>query len=472
MESGVWDRRIGRYLLEDLVTETAGTALWRATDPALQRPVGVRLVPTEDPRMSGLREAAARAARVHDRRIVRVLDVVETDRYLGIVTEWVTGEPWSDLLVERWMPQEAAIVALEVGRALDSAHRSGATHGRIRPDSVMITDTREVRLRGLEVDSALWGVEPPGDPWIADLNGTGSVLYAGLTRHWPGPRGVDGLASAPDHNGPPVPSALAPDVPADLDRIVARSVTSVRTPADSRPFADVSECVLALEDALGRIGTSGERNRIAEDTDNATDRLLSRLGTITVMALALAGLGLLLWQLTVGRAGGGVVDDGAALAAAAPRGTPLPPAQESPFPIVASRDFDPGGDGQENRRSVRLAYDSDRRTAWRTESYTSAEPGGSAGVGVVFDLGAVRPVRAIDLKLAGSGADFEIATATGDPGRLQGYRTVVDITGSGDKIKVRTPTAVNARFILVKLTRLPFDGSTYSGGLREVTILG
>ena len=125
--------------------------------------MAVRILPQADPRASRLREAAAGAAKVLDRRTVRVLDVVETDEELAVVTEWVTGTCWLDLLDDGWSPQEVTIVALEVARALESAHQSGVTHGRLRPQSVMITDTREVRLRGLGVDAVLRGEDPFDD---------------------------------------------------------------------------------------------------------------------------------------------------------------------------------------------------------------------------------------------------------------------------------------------------------------------
>ncbi len=410
---------------------------------------------------------------MHDRRLVRVLDVVDTADHLGIVTEWVNGDSWTELLTERWSPQEAAIVALEVGRALESAHATGVTHGRIRPDSVMVTDTREVRLRGLGVDAVLWGVEPVGDPWRADLNGVGALLYAGLTKRWPGSERVVGLRPAPVlHGHTQAPSALVPDIDGELDRIIARSLVMARTPDGTEDYTSVGECVHALEDVMSQLGSADGQAHRAQDAQNATDRLLGRLGTVAVVVLAMAGMGLLLWQLTIGRSDVASSDAAAVASAFEPLSTPQPPIPEGPFPIVAARDFDPDGDGRENPKQVKLAYDGDKSTAWRTQSYPTSEPDGSAGVGVVFDLGAVRPVRAIDLKLAGAGADFKIATTTESKARSAKFRTVVDITGAGDKINVRTPRAINARFVLVKLTRLPFDGQSYSGGLREVTILG
>ena len=53
----------------------------------------------------------------------------------------------------------------------------------------------------------------------------------------------------------------------------------------------------------------------------------------------------------------------------------------------------------------------------------------------------MRPVRAIDLKLVGSGTDFEVLTSVKRPKKLADFRKVVDVTAAGDSIKLRTPGA-------------------------------
>lgn len=477
-ESGVSDRYVGRYVLDDLVAENAGSALWRATDPALQRPVGARLIPLADPRVPELRAAALQAARVHDRHLVRVLDVLETDQHLAIITEWVTGHSWSELLTDRWTSQDAAIVALEVGRALEAAHEAGVTHGRIRPDSVMLTDTHEVRLRGLGVEAALWGVEPAGDPRTADRHGVGALLYTGLTRRWPlsspSAAAVAGLPAAPQRGGRiQPPSTVAPEIAPVLDTVVARSLVNGTRPVGQAAYSDVSECVVALERTLGTLSDADGDTRYAEGTDRATDRLVGRLSTVAVVLFALAGVALLVWQLLANRSEQPVAED--------PTTTPSPllpalpkfesPIPEAPYAIVSAKDFDPLGDRVESPDLVRASTDRDQDSAWITESYSSPDMGGKGGVGVLLDLGAVRPVKAMDLKLVGTGTDFAIMTSNRKHRLLKDFHTVVDVTAAGDEIKVRTPP-VDARFVLVWLTRLPFDGDSYTGGLRSVKVLG
>src|SRR6188768_1506459 len=115
-------RQVGRYVLNDLVADNGGSQFWRGTDPVLDRPVGIRLISIEHPRLAEIAAAALAAASVHDHRIVRVLDVIETSAKLAVISEWVEGRPWSELLRESDQSHEAAVVAYEVGRALQAAH--------------------------------------------------------------------------------------------------------------------------------------------------------------------------------------------------------------------------------------------------------------------------------------------------------------------------------------------------------------
>ena len=155
---------------------------------------------------------------------------------------------------------------------------------------------------------------------------------------------------------------------------------------------------------------------------------------------------------------------------------PLPevdsPLPEAPFAIVKASDFDPYGDGSEGAGTVRNAIDRQRDSAWYTDTYVSADMNGKGGVGLVVDLGAVRPVRAIDLKLVGSGSDFEILTSKKKPTKMKDFRPVVDVTAAGDAITVRMPRARDARFVMVWLTQLPFNGASYAGGIRDLKVVG
>lgn len=471
--SGLSGRRVGRYVLNVLVREHGGCALWQADDPALARSVAIRLIPADDPRVPQLRRAAQQAASLRERRLVQVLDVIDTPADLAVVTEWVVGYPWSDLLTEAWNPEQALLVVLEAARALESASADGVTHGRLRPDSVMITDSGEVRVRGAGIDAALWGCDPPVAPARGDLHGLGALLYAGLTRHWPQttrePSPFQQFPAAPMRGGRILPpSAVSPEVPAVMDDLVARTLVNAVPSHGRPPFTDLSQCAAAMEQAAAALGQPPEPG---VDRGQATDRLVGRLGTAAIAVLVLAGIVLLGWQLWTHRASSADADTGGARAQ--PTATPYEPAlPEVPYAIVGATSFDPYGDGTERPTQVPAATDRDLDTAWSTDTYASADLDGKAGVGLVLDLGVVRPVKAFDLKLLGTGTDFAILTSQHKHRQIRDFRKAVEIIGAGEQIRVRIPRAIDARYVLVWLTRLPYDGYGYRGGIRSVKVLG
>lgn len=66
--------------------------------------------------------------------------------------------------------------------------------------------------------------------------------------------------------------------------------------------------------------------------------------------------------------------------------------------IVDATTFDPEGDGEEGPATVRLAFDGDDESAWRTETYNGPGFGGlKSGVGILLDLGGTADISAVEL---------------------------------------------------------------------------
>ena len=160
--------QLGRYHLLDLVAADPSphgeVLLWHAYDEVLDRPVAVRVLPADDPRCPAVLGAAQAAARVDDRRLLRVLDMLDlpatsTDpARVAVVSEWASGRNLEGTLADRGGTPLGAADALslvaEVARAIAAGLADNVEHGRLRPSSVFITDAGEVRIRGLAVDAA------------------------------------------------------------------------------------------------------------------------------------------------------------------------------------------------------------------------------------------------------------------------------------------------------------------------------
>ncbi|HEX6887623.1 MAG TPA: protein kinase [Candidatus Nanopelagicales bacterium] len=466
------NRQVGRFTLTDLAEQRHGCQVWRATDSTLNREVVLWLMPREPGLVEDIALSTRIAATVDDRRIVRTLDVFETDEHLVVVTEWSAGEVLRDHLHEPLPPPEAARIAYEIAGALEAAHAKGIAHGLLRPSNVLICHDGEVRVSGLGLDAVLAGVDPvaDGDPVRADVHGVGAILYACLTGRWPGPA-TEGLPAAPDVAGNvPPPSRLLADIPEALDDFCARTVIPIESPRGRAPLAGTGQ----ERELLGATLTdmTGERRPLAAAPGEA-DRRSSTLGRVAVgggvllLALGLAWLG---WQFL----GSGSAEP---VAAPEPSRTPSASASEAPaerpkpvtYRIAGARDFDPLGNGEENPGRVPFAYDGDKNTAWRTVTYYNKSLD-KPGVGLLVDLGAPRAIGQVTLDLVGNGTDLQVLTSN-DPGNdPRNYDVMAQATEAGEKVTLKSPDPTSARYVLIWLTGLPQVDGGWRGGIRELKI--
>ncbi|MET1061464.1 MAG: protein kinase family protein [Aeromicrobium sp.] len=507
-----------RYELQDLVTDQLGATTWRAHDQTLNRNVGIEMLSSNDPRAGHFLSAARESTAVTDPRFLRVLDLIEDEQnHHLVVREWARAFPLDQLLLQSSLPnRRAATVVAEVAEALAHAHEHGVYHRRLTPHNVLLKQSGAVRVVGLGVATALAPVgrqdtlEDLQAYEQLDVQALGKLLYACLTCRWPGGQ-VDGLPAAPTEHGRllrprQVRAGVSRDLDTTADRILGDPPRNHQTPlrkaaviartlrlsgededlVDDQPslLGVSSPDLLRLDPVIVPEGpppglepprrrpkayepappTTFERGKARARRAAKGDRGLVLLGVVGALVI-LALIGLLVSRSTDRGSGGSPTD------ATSPVRV---------LPIRDVRDFDPQGDDrQENPDLTRFVADGKVSTGWHSATYFgSAELGGlKDGVGVVLDLGGLREVDSLRVRLVGGPTDIAVYAADSDVQRLprnrSGLRRVAALDGAGTDASISLRSGVVTRYVVVWLTSLPEVGTAqYRGEIREVVLRG
>ncbi len=117
--------------------------VYRAWDPNLEREVALKLllpgaVGGEEEYSAMLREARAMASVLHP-NIVHVYGIDRHDNRVGFWTDFIKGKTLSALLGSQgpFGYREAALIGIDVSRALSAVHRAGLLHRDIKAENVM-----------------------------------------------------------------------------------------------------------------------------------------------------------------------------------------------------------------------------------------------------------------------------------------------------------------------------------------------
>jgi tRNA A-37 threonylcarbamoyl transferase component Bud32 len=142
-----------RYTLIEEVGQGGMAVVYRAQDETLKREVAIKVLhqhlagePESRARLE--REAQAVAKLRHD-NILEIFDYSGLDSATAyIVTEFIDGQTLKQFLNTRALgfPEVAALIAVEVCRALAHAHAAGVIHRDVKPENVMIRKDGLIKL--------------------------------------------------------------------------------------------------------------------------------------------------------------------------------------------------------------------------------------------------------------------------------------------------------------------------------------
>jgi len=498
-------RLANRYRLDELVSETSGASLWKATDETLARPVGVWTFADGFSRTSEAVRAARAASRVSDARVTQVFDADDSGTTPYVVQEWISGTTLSDLLRNGPLePERAAGLVAEAAEALTAAAQVGIHHLHLTPDKLVWSVGGAVKVTGLGLDAALHDITVES-PQTVDAQGLGRLLYAALTGYWPGPEPT-GLRPAPVVSGRPCePTQIIAGIPERLNEIVCRAAFQasgregpLRTPQEfADALADVPRVVpIPMAQAApppppptGTSRSSGQLDVAA--AANSAPRAPRTPRRRTPPPPPPRSEGSLANRILIGAVAllvfVAVVMGAWMLGAAMNTGGPGPQTAEVPsdngdvevdvLTPASATGFDPPptGDNNEHNDKARFTIDGDPSTHWNTEGYNTAEFGNfKEGVGLLVDMGGEVEIHEADITFGSGSYSVELYVRS-EPGAAPGGDEEPVWTGSGvtGKVPIKLDEPATGRYVVVWfVSPLPEDGGKYRGTVNEVELRG
>jgi len=252
--AGTSDRslQLGRYRVIEEVSRAAGSVVYKARDPLIDRLVMLKALAVGLPRdeVTEFRKRVNRelksAGRLNHPNIVTIYDVGVTDDIVYIATEFIDGRSLREMLRSgaRPMPARASEIAAQIADGLDFVHERGLVHRNISPDTVMVLRNGLVKIADFGIARPSRGSHTQIADLVAsprytspeqvtgekvdersDIFSLGAVLYELLTGAPPFAAGrLHEIAYQVVNKMPPPPSTCTRGVPPAFDLIVEKAM--------------------------------------------------------------------------------------------------------------------------------------------------------------------------------------------------------------------------------------------------------
>jgi serine/threonine protein kinase/Tol biopolymer transport system component len=178
-------RTLGHYRIVDKIGEGGMGEVYRAHDERLDRDVAIKVLPEEVAGVQGRLERFGREAKLLaslNHSNIATLHGLEREGNLRfLVMELVEGESLAAVIARGALPFDDALpIALQIAKALETAHESGVIHRDLKPANVMVGSDGQVKVLDFGLAKAF---DPEGSgPQSPESIDESPTLTADLTR--------------------------------------------------------------------------------------------------------------------------------------------------------------------------------------------------------------------------------------------------------------------------------------------------
>jgi tetratricopeptide (TPR) repeat protein len=315
---------IGQYQIRAKVGAGGMGEVYRAHDSRLRRDVAIKVLPRDFAgdyaRLQRFEQEARATSALNHPNILTVHDIGAHDGAPFIVSELLEGEELRGYLKRGPLPRAVALdYTQQIAAGLAAAHARGIVHRDLKPENVFVTSDGFVKildfglakltevaeasdasattsLGAKTMPGAVMGTAGYMSPEQArggeidarsDIFSLGVVLYEMVAGRTPftGANTIDVLGAILNQEPPPL-RQFAPDVPASLERLIAKAIR--KDPGDRyQSVKDLQVDLKAVRDEL----TTGKATAPATAVGPSARRSRLALVAAALVVLALAGLG-------------------------------------------------------------------------------------------------------------------------------------------------------------------------------------
>jgi serine/threonine protein kinase len=296
---------LGHYRIEAKLGEGGMGVVYRAFDTHLDRPVAIKILradaTTSPERKRRFAQEAKAVSALNHPNIIHIYDISSSGDTEFIAMEIVAGKTLHQLIGKNDLSlRDTLKYSIQIADALARAHSAGIVHRDLKPANIIIDEDGRVKLLDfglakltektvdseaatatmtaedapLTEEGSIVGTVSYMSPEQAegrkvdarsDIFSFGSVLYEMVT----GRRPFEGATkmstiSAILQKEPPPPGSLAPNLPAELEKIILRCLRKDR----DRRTQHIDDIRLALEE-LRDDSASGGRSLASKGSDQA-----------------------------------------------------------------------------------------------------------------------------------------------------------------------------------------------------------